>query len=56
MEDFENSVIGCFCTLLESWQGNDSGEIVDDSENQYVVLLTSGEQITLSHDEVVICD
>ena len=56
MEDFENSVIGCFCTLLESRHDNDSGEIIDDSENQYVVLLASGQQITLNHDDVIICD
>ncbi len=56
MEDLDNSAIGCFCTLLESWRGHDSGEIVDDSGNQYVVLLTSGQHITLSHDDVMICD
>ena len=56
MEDFENSVIECFCTLVDSWRDNDCGEIVDDSGNQYVVRLTSGQQVTLSHDDVIICD
>ncbi len=56
MEDFEDSVIGCFCTLLDSWRDHDYGEIVEDSGNQYVVRLTSGQQITLSPNDVVICD
>ncbi|HBN64075.1 ribonuclease P [Duncaniella muris] len=56
MEDFENNVIGCFCTLLDSLQDDDCGEIVDVSGNLYVVRLTSGQQITLSHDDVIICD
>ena len=56
MEDFEDSVIGCFCTLLDSWRDHDCGEIVEDSGNHYVVRLTSGQQITLSHDDVIICD
>ena len=54
--DLDNSLIGCFCTLIDEWRGYSEGEIVADYGMQYVVRLSSGYELTVNRDEVVVCN
>lgn len=54
--DRENSLIGCYCTLIEDWRGYSDGEIVEDYGMEYVVRLSSGYELTVNRDEVIVSD
>ena len=58
MNDRENedSLIGCYCTLIEDWRGYSDGEIVEDYGMEYVVRLSSGYELTVNRDEVIVSD
>jgi hypothetical protein len=57
MNDMENddNAVGCFCTLIDEWKGYYEGEIIEDYGMQYVVRLTSGCELTVNRDDVVVC-
>lgn len=54
--DIEDRLTGNFCTLIEDYLGYSDGEIVADYGLQFVVRLSSGKELTVSRDEVMIYD
>ena len=54
--DREDSLIGCYCTLIEDWRGYEDGTIVEDYGMEYVVRLSSGHELTVNRDEVIVSD
>lgn len=53
--EIEECAVGCFCTLIEDCRGYSDGEIVADYGLEYVVRLTSGQELMVGRDEVMIC-
>lgn len=56
MNEIEDCVVGCYCTLIEDYVGYSDGEIVEDYGMEYVVRLSSGKELTVGRDEVIIYD
>ncbi|MDD3507538.1 MAG: ribonuclease P [Parabacteroides sp.] len=53
-EEEASDIVGEYCTLLEDYKGYTTGEVVGDYGCQLVVKVTSGAEITVYRDEVIL--
>lgn len=49
-----SEIIGEYCTLLEDYKGYDTGEVVGNYDYQLVVKVSSGAEIMVYRDEVIL--
>lgn len=54
-KEYDDNAVGCFRTFIEEWRGYSEGEIIEDCGTQYVVRLSSGHELTVSRDDVMVC-
>lgn len=53
-EEEASDVVGEYCTLLEDYKGYTAGEVVGDYGSQLVVKVSSGAEIVVYRDEVIL--
>ncbi len=47
-------IIGAYCSLIVAYRGYTEGTVVGDYGNELVVRLTSGKEIVVYRDEVIV--
>lgn len=47
-------IIGAYCSLIVAYRGYTEGTVVGDYGNELVVCLTSGNEIVVYRDEVIV--
>jgi len=47
-------IIGAYCSLIGAYRGYTEGTVVGDYGNELVVRLTSGKEIVVYRDEVIV--
>ncbi|MBP7984015.1 MAG: ribonuclease P [Bacteroidaceae bacterium] len=47
-------IIGAYCSLIVAYRGYSEGTVVGDYGNELVVRLTSGKEIVVYRDEVIV--
>ena len=47
-------IIGAYCSLIGEYRGYTEGTVVGDYGNELVVRLTSGKEIVVYRDEVIV--
>lgn len=47
-------IIGAYCSLIVAYRGYTEGTVVGDYGNELVVRLTSGNEIVVYRDEVIV--